>query len=338
MATGPVRLRPGDRSGILNTIPLLLGYEPADGDVVLLCLGEQGRLLVTFRCEAQIAVEYPDDIRATLASLPGQGVLELIVVGYGPGDVMTPTADHIAEVASEWLTTRDSLRVEGDRYWPPPAADHPPEGYWWQREPASATALQLNRGQPPAPSREALTERFAAPTDDEVRQAWAHELGQPAPSLRTGRQIVEQAMADSHAGKLPTDAEAARIARALTAMPVRDHAWARMAPEHAAEHADLWASITRRTPDEGVAAPASLLAFTAWQAGRGAVANMAVERALAADSDYQMALQVREALAASLAPDRARVQVTPAEVEQSWRAAYEVEDLKAAGQHTEMEL
>ena len=54
-----------------------------------------------------------------------------------------------------------------------------------------------------------------------------------------------------------------------------------MDPEHHAAHARLWTDLTRRACPGYVAAPAALLAFTAWQAGNGALANLALDRALA---------------------------------------------------------
>ena len=50
----------------------------------------------------------------------------------------------------------------------------------------------------------------------------------------------------------------------------------------------------RRAQPGYVAAPASLLAVTAWQAGDGALANVALDRALADIPSYSMALLLRD--------------------------------------------
>ena len=63
-----------------------------------------------------------------------------------------------------------------------------------------------------------------------------------------------------------------------------------MDPQHRAAHARLWTDLARRACPGYVAAPASLLAFTAWQAGDGALANLAIDRALTDDPAYSMAL------------------------------------------------
>ena len=54
-----------------------------------------------------------------------------------------------------------------------------------------------------------------------------------------------------------------------------------MDPAHARAHQRLWTDLTRHAQPGYIAAPASLLAFTAWQNGNGALANLALDRALA---------------------------------------------------------
>jgi hypothetical protein len=99
---------------------------------------------------------------------------------------------------------------------------------------------------------------------------------------------------------------------------VRDDAWARMDPRHRAEHRRLWTDVVRHACEPFVPAPASLLAFTAWQSGDGALANVAIERALAADPEYSMAHLIGQALDAGLPPSAARLPMTPEEVEASY--------------------
>ena len=67
-----------------------------------------------------------------------------------------------------------------------------------------------------------------------------------------------------------------------------------------------------------VPAPASLLAFTAWQAGNGALASMAIDRALSANPSYSMAHLLAEAVEAALPPSAARLPMTPAAVAASY--------------------
>jgi hypothetical protein len=108
------------------------------------------------------------------------------------------------------------------------------------------------------------------------------------------------------------------LALALISLRIRDDAWARMAPGFSNAHRQLWAGLVRRAQPGYVAGPASLLAFTAWQCGDGAVASIALDRALADVPGYSMALLVREALDTGLPPAMAVLPMTPAEVAASY--------------------
>ena len=91
------------------------------------------------------------------------------------------------------------------------------------------------------------------------------------------------------------------LALVLTRLRIRDDAWARMDPNHRDAHRRLWTDVVRRAQPGYVAAPACLLAFTAWQGGEGALANIALDRALADDPAYSMALLLRDILDAGSA-------------------------------------
>jgi hypothetical protein len=91
-----------------------------------------------------------------------------------------------------------------------------------------------------------------------------------------------------------------------------------MDPKHRAAHRRLWTDVVRCAAESYVPAPASLLAFTAWQSGEGALANIAIERALAADPAYSMAHLIGQAVDAGLPPSAARLPMTPEEVEASY--------------------
>jgi hypothetical protein len=94
-----------------------------------------------------------------------------------------------------------------------------------------------------------------------------------------------------------------------------------MDPEHADAHRRLWTDVTRRAQPGYVAAPASLLAFVAWQSGDGALANVALDRALADEPQYSMALLLRQVITAGTPPSLARLPMTPEEVAASYDEA-----------------
>ena len=76
--------------------------------------------------------------------------------------------------------------------------------------------------------------------------------------------------------------------------------------------------MVRRAQPGYVAAPAALLAFVAWQSGDGALANVALDRALADDPWYSMALLLRQVITAGAPPSLARLPMTPEEVAASY--------------------
>lgn len=63
-----------------------------------------------------------------------------------------------------------------------------------------------------------------------------------------------------------------------------------------------------------------LAAFVAWQSGDGALANVALDRALADNPRYSMALLLRETLDSGALPSMARLPMTPEEVAAAYDA------------------
>ena len=119
-------------------------------------------------------------------------------------------------------------------------------------------------------------------------------------------------------GRISSDDAIAWLTITLADLRVRDDAWARMDPAHMAAHRRLWTDLVRRAQPGYVAAPASLLAFTAWQSGDGALANIALDRAIADTPGYSMALLLRDAIAGGAPPSVAILPMTPEEVAASY--------------------
>jgi len=149
-----------------------------------------------------------------------------------------------------------------------------------------------------------------------------HRITERRVVAAVGRLAVAEAIARYRAGKTADIALAAWLTVALREVRVRDDAWARMLPAHGDAHRRLWTDLTRLARPGYVSAPASLLAFVAWQSGDGALGNIALDRALADNPYYSMARLLREALDSGAPPSLARLPMTPEEV----AAAYDTAD------------
>ena len=257
---------------------------------------------------------------------------------------MTPAADELRDQAWQaGIDLREFLRVDGGRYWSYTCRSEaccPAAGVPFEPDPQAAQAAALiDAGIPVLASRAAVAARVA-PLDgiaaesmrQATRRAEQHVTQLLAKVRKSGRlgavrhMIAAEGLAAVGAmiaryrggGRFTTDYEIARITVALRDLRVRDDAWARMDPAHTEAHQRLWIDVTRRAQPGYVAAPAALLAFVAWQSGDGALANVALDRALADDPQYSMALLLRQVITAGAPPSLARLPMTPEEVAASY--------------------
>jgi hypothetical protein len=107
------------------------------------------------------------------------------------------------------------------------------------------------------------------------------------------------------AAPLP-DEEVARLLWGLRDRAVRDRAMGLALGADAAAAEQLWTECARRAPAPLDAAPATLLAVSAWLRGDGAMAGVALDRALDSEPGYRLAELLRHALAACLPPAEIR--------------------------------
>jgi hypothetical protein len=343
MALSKVRVSgPAD---VLAVVPHLMGFHPRLSFVVIGAAGPRRRIELGFRYDlpdppgAAAAAQIADHAAAVLAQ---RGASTVIGVGYGPGRLVTPVADAFAAAVSRrGLQLRELLRVEDGRYWSYLCASTaccPAEGTAFDYRSHPAAVAMTVAGLAAYPDRDAVAATLAPPAgaaahamDEAIERAReraqalvgrAQRSGTGNPLrlvISQGRRAVREAIGVYRGGGRITGEDAiAWLAVSMVHLAVRDDAWARMVPEHRQAHLSLWADIVRRTDGRWLPAPASLLAFTAWQAGDGTLANIALDRALAADPDYSMALLLRDILTAGVPPSQARLPMTPEEVAESY--------------------
>jgi Domain of unknown function (DUF4192) len=337
------RVQVGSPDGVLAIVPHLLGFHPERSLVVLGVTGVHDRIALAFRYDLP---DPPDPELATDIAEHACGVLSreaipaAVVVGYGPAALVGEAAEPVVgALLHAGLTIREVLRAEGGRYWSAFCQDAgccPAEGVSYDPCSHPAAAVLNEAGLDAYPDRAALARTLEPEpgTTRAIRQATDRALrrldklmtkarrgdGDVAGALAdAGRGAVQEAIGQYRSGARVTDrGKLAFLAVTLSDLRVRDDAWARMDPEYRGRHLRLWTDVITGAAPEFVPAPASLLAFTAWQSGEGALANVAIERALAADPAYSMALLLAEAVQAGLPPSAARLPMTPDEVAASY--------------------
>jgi Domain of unknown function (DUF4192) len=334
---------PGD---LLAIVPHLLGFVPQASVVVIGTAPPRDRVKVTLRYDlpdppdADLAADIAEHAAAVLKS---QRLTAALAVGYGPAALVTPVAEALQDaMATAGIGLRDVLRVQAGRYWSYRCADEaccPSAGKPIDPSHDPYTAALAGAGAEVLADRAAVAARVAplgSITAESMRQATRRAeqhanqlLRKVRRSARTGaaRQLIAaeglNAVGSMIAtyrggGKFATDYQIAWMTVALRDLRVRDDAWARMDPAHAGAHLRMWIDVTRRAQPGHVAASAALLAFVAWQSGDGALANVALDRALADDPGYSMALLLRQVIGAGAPPSLARLPMTPEEVAASY--------------------
>jgi hypothetical protein len=103
------------------------------------------------------------------------------------------------------------------------------------------------------------------------------------------------------AGPRLTPAEAGRLLVGLHDVLWRD-ACAEWSYDRPKVMEALWTDAVRHAPQGHLAAPATLLGLSAWLAGDGAYANVALDRALVDDPDYRLAQLIVAVIQAGVSP------------------------------------
>ncbi|MGH3207103.1 MAG: DUF4192 domain-containing protein [Trebonia sp.] len=352
-----LRVRIGSPTSLLAVIPVLLGFDPGQSLVVIGTEPGTGLVRIVLRYDVpdprhpRLAVAVA---RQAVSLLGAQGVTTAVAAGYGTHAAISPIAAALRErAAAAGIAVSELLRANGGRYWSYICRDPaccPPEGTPFDTtDHPAARALRAAGGRVLA-NRGALAATLAA-TGGQQGAAMRHSTRQYLARVakcanrldRAGMHVALSRLLAAigqvavlgaieryrAAGGVPAE-HAALLTVALGQVRVRDDAWARMDPEHQGAHLRLWTDLTRLARPGYVAAPASLLAFVAWQAGDGALANVALDRALADNARYSMALLLREALDSGAPPSMARLPMTPEEVSAAYDAAEAAEDAQDA--------
>jgi hypothetical protein len=332
-------------AALLALVPHLLGFIP-EASFVVIGIDPPGQVKVTLRYDLPdpAGVGVAADVATHAVGILGsQGITTTVAVGYGPAALVDMVAAAVRDAVGEaGLQLQEFLRVENGRYWSYVCGDEeccPAAGVPFDASADSALTAMAHARDEVLPGRAAVAARIAPlggvaaeSMHQATRRAERHVTQLLAKARTSGRLgsvrhlIASEGLAAVSsligtyraAGRFTADYQLARMTVALRDLRVRDDAWARMDPAYRDAHRRLWIDVTRRAQPGYVAAPAALLAFVAWQSGDGALANVALDRALADDPRYSMALLLRQVITAGAPPSLARLPMTPEEVAASY--------------------
>jgi hypothetical protein len=326
MTANTLRLRsPAD---VVSAIPYLVGFHPQDSVVVLGCDGDHGAFAVRLDLTAKEAL-----LEHVAGLVARRGPDAVILAGYGPSTRVTPVVERVRDrLVDHDIELREVLRIEDGRFWSYLCADEtccPPEGVPVDPDASTVPAAATAAGLIALPDRRELELMLEPIGMERIRQAtlraerrlstWAKEGPGTVPDRIAAegvpliRVIIDRALAEADP---PSYDEAGWLGVLLISLRVRDEAWVRIDEAHLDTHIRLWRHVVSRVAEPYVAAPACLLAFAAWRAGEGALANIALDRALAADPDYSMARLLHELFISGLPPWSVPLNIDPKQLDE----------------------
>ncbi|MBQ0905476.1 DUF4192 domain-containing protein [Micromonospora sp. U21] len=303
---------------LITAVPYLLGFHPTDSLVLVGLTGPT--VAVASRTDLPNpadAVDWADEVMPQqLRMLHHADVTATIVIGYGHATQVTPAVDTVtSRLRAAGFDVFDALRVTDRRYFSYLCQNPiccPIDGMPFDPDRSDLALHAIVAGHTTLPDRQALIASIA-PIDGPARAAVTRATfkararrralaaqGGRGTLIRAGEAIVRETFTRYANDQVLTDDELAWLTVLLPVTAIRDAAW--RATDSQPWHVALWSDITRRAQPDLAAPPASLLAFAAWRSGAGALASVAVDRALHANATYTLAQLIDRMLREGLSP------------------------------------
>lgn len=318
----PPLLRLRTPHDVIAAVPYLLGFHPSDSLVAIGSEGPQGSCALRLDLPPDEHLDAAADHIAEL--LAANDFPRAVLVGYGGAEQVNPlmSAAHAA-LDRHGVEVLEALRVDGGRFWScrctvPGCC--PPEGTPYDIGSSPIAAQATLAGRVALTGRGELA-RSVAPVGGVARDAmrrateratgrlvsWMSECGCDDALLqaRAAEEGVPYARDLLRCGGPLTDDEVAWLGVLLVHLRVRDDALVHTD----ADQLDLWRDVLRRVEPSFAAAPACLTAYAAYLSGDGALANVALDRAIEVDPDYSLATLLRDIMLSGIPPARARLRV-----------------------------
>ncbi|MDT7544947.1 MAG: hypothetical protein QOE99_1057 [Actinomycetota bacterium] len=304
---------------IAAAIPVLTGFVPRESVVVLSLRPPRKRIGLTMRFDLP-----PDDLAHVLAAevaarLEHDGAMTAVVAVYTESPELNGrrAGQALVDAIEDVHPVSEALLVRDGRWWSylcSGASCCPSEGT--PLEDAASPALELLatectlKGRAVLASREELVASIAPPQLlaavvaeqrlDAAAESFVTALAEPRAAteaaLASARRLLD-AGCDEPVGP----AAAADFAMALHLKAVRDEI-ATWGLDRADDLLGLLIQVARQVVPPYDAPICTLLAWISYAEGNGALANVALDRALDTDPDYTMAGLLRQALDTQMAP------------------------------------
>lgn len=313
---------------IAAAVPLLCGFVPHESLVVVSLKGRRSRVGLTMRVDLPPDEHEPALVEQMVERLRFDRARKAVVVVFTEAADSAgglPRAGLVQALAGQLeragVRPTDQILVRSGRWWSYACSARccPPEG-----TPVEATATPalllveahgVLEGRAVLPSRQDLVASLAAPLDlalrgrldsasavRERRSAAEGRVLVGREALRSWRRALEQVL-DGHDPLGPQ--AAATLVVSLSDVLVRDEVLTWAIDDDASLLALLLHLAGRSVPPHDVPVCA-LVAWVSHLRGDGGLANVALDRALAADPEYGVALLSREALDAQVSPAAVR--------------------------------
>ncbi|MCG8918040.1 DUF4192 domain-containing protein [Actinokineospora sp. PR83] len=313
-----------DGGDLVAAVPNLLGFHPVDSLVLITVVERPGGGDAAIGTAIRADLPAPEDYGgmaehlAEIATGHSASAAFLVLVGgerLARKDLVRRVVDNLEAVS---VTVPHAL-------WAPATAEGQP---WWCYADCACTGKVVDpdtsalavamtvAGAVRYPDRQSLADTLTQdPRVDLARRAALIRSATtpPDPSL-VDETISEMAAAGASDPPAPEpaldDDLVAGLAIALSDADIRGHCLTIALTERAGVAERLWTRLVRMLPDPHRSVPACLLAVHAYLRGDGALAQMALELANAADSDNNLAALLRACLERALPPDEFRDMLT----------------------------
>jgi hypothetical protein len=299
---------------LVDATPYVIGFHPTESLVVLGLSGNR----VFFGARYDLPPPGGDDIVQLGAVISAQRARCVAVLAYGPPATVDPVVRRALAVFDAFrVRVLEALRVHDGRWWSYFCAEPgccPADGTPFDTATSLIAAEATYRGQVALPSRQALVAQVA-PIDGEPRAAMLAATERARSTLdglltdeahsarairRAGRLAVREAEKRYRSGRALTDDEVAWLGVLLLEPDVHEYTLGRIGDEE--WRLALWTDVLRRVEPIYVPAVGCVLSYLAWRAGQGALARVAVDRALRVEPQHRMAALLDEVLGMGIGP------------------------------------